>query len=180
MLTGIAMMVREKYTVRLAQEEWEELRGLSWVGKHPAGVTARARILIKSNDGWPAPQLAEALEVALGTVYRVRRRLSEEGLARVRPQANRRRQLDDRGGGHLINLGCGPPPASHDLWILRVLVGKGGRVEVGILHVPRRGAPASQKNALKPWQKKEWCIPKVSADFVAHYGGSAGPIRGTL
>ena len=31
------------------------------------------------------------------------------------------------------------------------------------LHV----APASQKNALKPWQKKEWCIPKVSAEFVA-------------
>ena len=39
--------------------------------------------------------------------------------------ANRRRKLDDRGGGHLINLGCGPLPASHDLWILRVLVGKG-------------------------------------------------------
>ena len=27
---------------------------------------------------------------------------------------------------------------------------------------------ASQKNALKPWQKKEWCIPKVSAEFVAN------------
>ena len=26
----------------------------------------------------------------------------------------------------------------------------------------------SQKNALKPWQKKEWCIPKVSAEFVAN------------
>ena len=25
-----------------------------------------------------------------------------------------------------------------------------------------------KKNALKPWQKKEWCIPKVSAEFVAH------------
>ena len=24
-----------------------------------------------------------------------------------------------------------------------------------------------KKNALKPWQKKEWCIPKVSAEFVA-------------
>ena len=26
----------------------------------------------------------------------------------------------------------------------------------------------SKKNALKPWQKKEWCIPKVSAEFVAN------------
>ena len=25
-----------------------------------------------------------------------------------------------------------------------------------------------KKNALKPWQKKEWCIPQVSAEFVAN------------
>ena len=34
--------------------------------------------------------------------------------------------------------------------------------------VPRDGTTAAEKNALKPWQKKQWCIPKVSADFVAH------------
>ena len=27
--------------------------------------------------------------------------------------------------------------------------------------------PDAQKNELKPWQKKEWCIPKVSGEFVA-------------
>ena len=25
----------------------------------------------------------------------------------------------------------------------------------------------TQKNELKPWKKKEWCIPKVSGEFVA-------------
>ena len=25
-----------------------------------------------------------------------------------------------------------------------------------------------KNNDLKPWQKQEWCIPKVSAEFVAH------------
>ena len=29
------------------------------------------------------------------------------------------------------------------------------------------GAPDTQKNELKPWKKKEWCIPKVSGEFVA-------------
>ncbi len=29
------------------------------------------------------------------------------------------------------------------------------------------GAPGPQKNALKPWQKRSWCIPKVSGEFVA-------------
>ena len=103
------------------------LQRLIRVGKRPARVTARARILLKSDDGWPAPQVAEALDVALGTVYRVKQRFTEEGLAGVlkdRPQANRRRKLDDRGEAHLIALACSPPPAGHDHWTLRLLAGK--------------------------------------------------------
>ncbi len=117
-------MVRDKYAVRLAQEQREDLQRLIRVGKRPARVTARARILLKSDDGWPAPQVAEALDVALGTVYRVKQRFTEEGLAGVlkdRPQANRRRKLDDRGEAHLIALACSPPPAEHDHWTLRWL-----------------------------------------------------------
>ena len=34
---------------------------------------------------------------------------------------------------------------------------------------PRDGAPVSQKNELKPWQKSMWCIPpKHNAEFVFH------------
>ena len=108
-------MVRDKYAVRLAPEQQEELQRLIRVGKRPARVTARARILLKSDDGWPAPQLAEALDVALGTVYRVKQRFTEEGLAGVlkdRPQANRRRKLDDRGEAHLIAAGMFWPAPS--------------------------------------------------------------------
>ena len=93
----------------------------------PGPSHPRARILLKSDDGWPAPQVAEALDVALGTVYRVKQRFTEEGLAGVlkdRPQANRRRKLDDRGEAHLIALACSPPPAGHDHWTLRLLAGK--------------------------------------------------------
>ena len=46
--------------------------------------------------------------------------------------------------------------------------GPGGGVGVGALPIPRDGAAAPEKNSLKPWQKQEWCIPKVSAEFVAH------------
>ena len=111
-------MVRDKYAVRLAPEQREELQHLIRVGKRPARVTARARILLKSDDGCPAPQVTEALDVALGTVYRVKQRFTEEGLAGVlkdRPQANRRRKLYDRGEAHLIALACSPPPAGHAL-----------------------------------------------------------------
>ena len=33
---------------------------------------------------------------------------------------------------------------------------------------PMRGSASVSKNSLKPWQKKEWCIPAVSAEFVAN------------
>ena len=109
-MAGVAVMVRDKYAVRLAQEQREELQRLVRVGKNSARVTARARILLKSGDGWAAPQVAEALDVALSTVYRVKQRFAEEGLEKVlrdRPQANRPRKLDDRGEAHLIAPGRG-------------------------------------------------------------------------
>ena len=82
-MAGVAVMVRDKYAVRLAPEQWEELQRLIRVGKSSARVTARARILLKSDDGWAAPQVAEALDAALSTVYRVKQRFAEEGLAGV-------------------------------------------------------------------------------------------------
>ena len=96
-------------------------------------VTARARILLKSDDAWAAPRVAEALDVALGTVYRVKQRFAGEGLDGAlwdRPQANRRRKLDDRGEAHLIALACSPPPEGHDHWTLRLLAGQ--VVELGL------------------------------------------------
>ena len=127
MIAGVAVMVRAKYAVRLAPEQREELQHLIRVGKSSARVTARARILLKSDDGWAAPQVAEALDVALGTVYRIKQRFAREGLERAlrdRRQANRHRKLDDRGEAHLIALACSPPPAGHDHWTLRLLASK--------------------------------------------------------
>ena len=147
-MAGVAMMARDKYAVGLTLEQREELRHLIWVGKNTARVTARARILLRSDDGWPAPQVAERLDVALSTVYRVKQRFSEDGLAGVlkdRPQANRPRKLDDRGEAHLIALACSPPPAGHDHWTLRLLAGK--VVELGL------AASMSHEGVRKPLKK---------------------------
>ena len=129
MIAGVAVMVRDKYAVRLVPEQREELQHLIRVGKS----SARARILLKSNDGWAAPKVAEALDVALGTVYRVKQRFTEEGLDGAlwdRPQAHRYRKLDDRGEAHLVALACSPAPEGHERWTLRLLAGK--VVELGL------------------------------------------------
>ena len=104
-MDGVAVMVKEKYGVRLAPEEREWLEHLIRAGKSPARITARARILLKTSEGWSAPKVAGALDVSEGTVFRIKRRFAEEGLAGVlqdRPQPKRPRKLDDRGEARLI------------------------------------------------------------------------------
>ena len=70
--------------------------------------------------------MAEALDVALGTVYQIKRRFTEAGLDGAlwdRRQVNRHRKLDDRGEAHLIALACSPAPEGHEHWTLRLLAG---------------------------------------------------------
>ncbi len=126
-------MVRERYGVRLTGEQRDHLEHLVRAGKGTARVAARARILLKTDAGWPAPRVAQALDVSEGTVYRIKRRFAEDGLEGVlrdRPQAHRYRKLDGRGEAHLIALTCSPAPAGHDHWTLRLLAGK--VVELGL------------------------------------------------
>ena len=79
------------------------------------------------------------------------------GTLHRRNQVNRHRKLDER-----VEASPWPAVQGHELdpacWRGRG-TGPGGVV------VPRDGAV--EKNALKP-QKQQWCIPKVSAEFVAH------------
>ena len=124
-------MGREKSAVRLAQGERERLQQLVRNGKSPARKTARARILLKTSQGWSAPRVAEALDISLGTVFRIKRRFAEGGLVGALEERPRRpRKLDEKGEAHLIALACSPAPEGHDHWTLRLLAGK--VVEIGL------------------------------------------------
>ena len=121
------MMVRDKYAVRLAAEQREELQRRFGLGnarpESPPGPGFSSRATtVGRRPKWLKPWMWPWAHV-----YRVKQRFTEEGLAGVlkdRPQANRRRKLDDRGEAHLIALACSPPPAGHDHWTLRLLAGK--------------------------------------------------------
>ena len=79
----VAVMVRAKNLGRMAVEQRDELQRLSRVRKHLVRVTTRAQIRLKIDDDWPGPQAAESMDLALGTVYRVKQRFAEVGLAVV-------------------------------------------------------------------------------------------------
>ena len=57
---------------------------------------------------------------------------------------------------------------------------RGGEAGIDRLYLPGDGQAGVEKNELKPWRKKEWCIPKVSAEFVACMEDVPGPLRRTL
>ena len=127
-------MSGKRYTIQLTEEEQEQLNRLVRSGTSPARIVARARILLKIDEGWNAPRVAAALDVYEGTVYRIKRRYADEGLAGVlqdRVQANRFRKLDDKGEAHLIALACSPAPEGHEHWTLQLLADK--VVELGLV-----------------------------------------------
>ena len=125
-------MVRDKYAVRLATEQREELQHLIRVGKSSARVTARARIAQERRRLGVSPS-GGSPGCGAGHRIRIKQRFTQEGLAGSlwdRRQANRHRKLDDRGEAHLIALACSPAPEGHDHWTLRLLAGK--VVELGL------------------------------------------------
>jgi transposase len=99
-------------------------------GKAAARKLTRARILLKADEaeggsGWSDPKIAEALDVGLSTVWRVRQQFVEEGTAAaLMPRPSRRvyeRKLDGAGEAHLIAVACSKPPKGHKRWTLRLL-----------------------------------------------------------
>ena len=92
-------MVQEKYGVRLAAQEKRRLCRMIRSGRSSAQAITPARILLKIDEGWSAPQVAVALDVSERTVFRTKRRYAEEGLEEVlrhHNQIHRPRKLDDR------------------------------------------------------------------------------------
>ncbi len=171
-------MVQEQYAVRLSSEDQEQLRGLIHSGRHSARVINRARILLKSDEGWSAPQVAAALDTSQRTVFRTKRRYAEEGLEGVlhdHPQANRYRKLDHRGEAHLIALACSDAPEGHEHWTLRLLAGK--VVELGL-------APSLSYETVRLRLKKHpqavaeaaMVHPESRRRIRGGHGGRAGPV----
>ena len=76
-------MVQEKYGVRLTEQERGRLRKMIRAGRNSAQAITRARIMLRTDEGWTASRVAEALDVSERTVRRAKRRYVEEGLEEV-------------------------------------------------------------------------------------------------
>ena len=73
-------------------------------------------------------EVANALDVGVATVHRVRQAYVEEGLqdalSRKPAVRHRPRKLDGEGEARLVAVACGPAPEGRDRWTLELLADK--------------------------------------------------------
>lgn len=120
-------MKQPKYTVKLRAEERAELEAMIRKGKSSARRQARARILLKADEGMSNQGIMAALDVSETMVSRARQRFVEEGLEAAlddRPRPGQKRKLTDHQCAHMIALACSDAPDGHDHWTLRLLADK--------------------------------------------------------
>lgn len=169
----------KKYVVTLADEERTQLATMLTKGKAAARKLTHARILLKTDrspdsPAWTDVQISEALGVDVSTVANVRERFVmnsfEVALHGHSTRNHRQRRIDGECEARLIATLCGPAPKGYARWSLRLLADK--VVELGIVDESvsyETVRQVLQTNELKPWLKKEWCIPpEQSGEFVCH------------
>jgi hypothetical protein len=107
----------KKYIVDLTTEERFDLESRLRGGQMGVRKVKRIQILLKADEGWNDERIAEALDVGLSTVERIRRKFVERGLEGAiidrRPRREYLRKLDGKAEAHLIALMCGPAPAGY-------------------------------------------------------------------
>jgi transposase len=120
----------QKRRVHLRDDQRSELRRLLVAGDAPARRLTHARILLKADEapggpGWSDDRIAEALDVSTVTIWRVRTRFADQGLAaaleRKVPDRVYARKLDGAAEAQLIAVACSAPPAGRRCWTLQLL-----------------------------------------------------------
>ena len=120
--------------VTLTDDERTTLETFVHRGKANARTLTRARILLKSAEGWSTTELTDAFDVCRATVTNVHQRFAQGGLEAVlhdKVQQHRRSALSGLQTAHLIAIACSPSPDGHDHWTVRLLAQKA--VELGFV-----------------------------------------------
>jgi hypothetical protein len=163
----------KKYVVSLSAEEKELLESMLKSGTERVRKMAHARILLRANDGWADEDIQDALDVSIPTIQRVRYRFVEQSFeAALHPSPTRRkyeRLLDGVQEAYLVALACGAPPAGHRRWSLRLLAQEMVRLEYADELSYETVHRVMRENVLKPWLRKEWCIPPGSQAKFVYY-----------
>ena len=120
----------KQYIVELTNKERSLLQQIISKGKTTGYYIKYAHILLKADQseagpGWPDSKIAEAFNCNMSTVFRLRKRLVENGFEAVLQHGNKgkqkQRKLDGKAEAHLIALACSKPPEGRQRRTVRLL-----------------------------------------------------------
>jgi len=132
-------MPKIKYTVTLTQAEIEDLKQITWKGKHRSRKVVNSLILLNCDKGvfQDNPQkdvcIAPILGVSNTRIQNTKKRFVEDGLEAAldgKPkQRVYRREIDGDVEAHIIALSCSEPPMGRSRWSLRLLAARSVELE---------------------------------------------------
>jgi hypothetical protein len=138
-------------------------------GVAPVRVVNRAHALLLSAAGKTDEEIGEALQVHPQTVRNWHQRFVEEGgpaALEDHPRPGKALKLRGKSEATLVALACSDPPEGSRMLDDAAVSGQASGAEGRRVDLGGGGETHSEKNVLKPWQKKQWCISPVTADFV--------------
>jgi transposase len=121
------------YRVKLTEDEQKDLKDLLNKGRIAARKQTHARILLQCDESGENSvktdqQVADALNISIRSIERVRRRFVEEGLESAlnpKPQVRHRsKKLDGAAEAFLVATACMEPPAGRAEWTMQLLADK--------------------------------------------------------
>ncbi len=161
----------KKYIVRLTEEEREDLTALTKKGKTGARKLKRANILLLADEGRYDAETAEILRTGASTVQRARKRFVEGGPEKALnedPRIGAPRILNGRDEAVLIAEACSEAPEGRVRWTMQLLADRVVELDPADSISDETVRLILKNSDIKPWQKKQWCIPTVGAEYVLH------------
>jgi transposase len=159
-----------RHRVTLTVDERHQLDTIVGGGSAPVRQVKRAQILLATAAESSTGEIARHIRVGVSTVYRTKQRFLKAGLQRAlhdAPRVGAPRKLDSSDESLLIAVACSDPPMGQAAWTVDLLADAMVQLTA---HKTLSGDTVGRRLAelaLKPWQKKMWCVATLTAEYVA-------------
>ena len=155
----------KKYIVKLSKDEREDLRAITYKGKHKSQKILNAQILLGCDEGEFQTErstnevIARVLGTSMKKIDRVKKRFVMGGIEATLTKKKGSRIYKKKADGdfeaHLVALSCSEPPEGFARWSLRMLADKVVELQYidSISYEAVRGI--LKKTKLNPGKKKD-------------------------
>ena len=125
---------KQKYPVKLSEQEVEQLRDVLKRGEHTRRERQRAQMLLWSAEGKTDLEIAALSQVTPLTVALTRERWTKEKRIADAEKPGRHKKLDGKQEAFLVALACSDAPEGRESWTLQLLADK--LVELQVVEDP--------------------------------------------